>query len=227
MDIKVLQRILDLIITPDMREVVNNPKEGRGENRTAEEKDLLDSFSPNQFLSKMNLINHIKSLNFLNKDSEIVIFGSWYGSILIPAFYDEVKKITCIDQDPKVISRAKYNLFKDLNVDFICDDIFGEFRNQYKNTDLFINTSCEHMKPMKEWGPAPQYKNPWWTRVKEGSHFAFQSNAMFDIPTHTNCVNNIEEFKKQLSILHKVIIEDEIPDERGTRFTLIGQICKP
>ena len=50
---------------------------------------------------------------------------------------------------------------------------------------------------------------------------------MFDIPTHTNCVNNIEEFKKQLSILHKVIIEDEIPDERGTRFTLIGQICKP
>ncbi len=227
MDIKLLQRILDLIITPDMREVVNNPKEGRGENRTAEEKDLLDSFSPNQFLSKMNLINHIKSLNFLNKDSEIVIFGSWYGSILIPAFYDEVKKITCIDQDTKVISRAKYDLFKDLNVDFICDDIFGEFRNQYKNTDLFINTSCEHMKPMKEWGPAPQYKNPWWTRVKEGSHFAFQSNAMFDIPTHTNCVNNIEEFKKQLSILHKVIIEDEIPDERGTRFTLIGQICKP
>ena len=227
MDIKLLQRILDLIITPDMREVVNNPKEGRGENRTAEEKDLLDSFSPNQFLSKMNLINHIKSLNFLNKDSEIVIFGSWYGSILIPAFYDEVKKITCIDQDTKVISRAKYDLFKDLDVDFICDDIFGEFRNQYKNTDLFINTSCEHMKPMKEWGPAPQYKNPWWTRVKEGSHFAFQSNAMFDIPTHTNCVNNIEEFKKQLSILHKVLIEDEIPDERGTRFTLIGQICKP
>ena len=32
MDIKLLQRILDLIITPDMREVVNNPKEGRGEN---------------------------------------------------------------------------------------------------------------------------------------------------------------------------------------------------
>ena len=108
MDLKLLQRILDLIITPDMREVVNNPKEGRGENRTAEEKDLLDSFSPNQFLSKMNLINHIKSLNFLNKDSEIVIFGSWYGSILIPAFYDEVKKITCIDQDTKVISRVVY-----------------------------------------------------------------------------------------------------------------------
>ena len=41
--------------------------------------DLLDSYSPNQFLSKLNLINHIRSLNILNKDSEIVIFGSWYG----------------------------------------------------------------------------------------------------------------------------------------------------
>ena len=138
MDIKQLQTILNMLITPAMREVVNNPKEGRGENRTAEEKDLLDSFSPNQFLSKMNLINHINNLNILTKNSQIVIFGSWYGSILIPAFYDKVKKITCIDQDSKVINRAKYELFKDLDVDFITGDVF-EFRNAYKNANLFIN----------------------------------------------------------------------------------------
>ena len=222
MDIKQLQTIMNLVITPAMREVVNNPKEGRGQNRTAEEKDLLDSFSPNQFLSKMNLINHINSLNILTKNSQIVIFGSWYGSILIPAFYDKVQKITCIDQDSKVINRAKYELFKDLDVDFITGDVF-EFRNAYKNANLFINTSCEHMKPMREWGPAPQYKNPWWDRVSP-AYFAFQSNAMFDIPTHINCVNNIEEFKKQLPDRAEVLIEDEIPDERGTRFTLIGKL---
>lgn len=211
-----------MLITPAMREVVNNPKEGRGENRTAEEKDLLDSFSPNQFLSKMNLINHINNLNILTKNSQIVIFGSWYGSILIPAFYDKVKKITCIDQDSKVINRAKYELFKDLDVDFITGDVF-EFRNAYKNANLFINTSCEHMKPMREWGPAPEYKNPWWDRVSP-AYFAFQSNAMFDIPTHINCVKNIEEFKKQLPDKAEVLVEDEIPDDRGTRFTLIGKI---
>ena len=187
-----------------------------------ENKDLLDSFSPNQFMSKMNLIEHINKLNFLTTQSEIVIFGSWYGSILIPAFYDKVKKITCIDIDPKVISKAKYKIFKDYNVDFITGDVF-EFRDQYKNADLFINTSCEHMKPMKEWGPAPEYKNPWWNRVSP-AYFAFQSNAMFDIPTHINCVNNIDEFKKQLPDNAEVLIEDEIPDERGTRFTLIGKI---
>jgi len=208
-DVKQLQTIIENLITSSMREV-------------RDDKDLLDSFSPNQFLSKMNLINHINNLNILDKDSEIVIFGSWYGSILIPAFYKEVKKITCIDQDPKVISRAKHNLFKDLNVDFITGDVF-EFRDQYKTTDLFINTSCEHMKPMREWGPAPEYKNPWWDRVSP-AYFAFQSNAMFDIPTHTNCVNNIEEFKKQLPDRAEILIEDEIPDERGTRFTLIGKI---
>jgi hypothetical protein len=79
------------------------------------------------------------------------------------------------------------------------------------------------MKPMKEWGPAPEYKNPWWERVSP-AYFAFQSNAMFDIPTHTNCVSSIEEFKKQLPDNAKVLIEDKIPDERGTRFTLIGKI---
>ncbi len=187
-----------------------------------ENKDLLDSFSPNQFMSKINLIDHVNKLNFLTKKSEIVIFGSWYGSILIPAFYDKVKKITCIDQDSKVISKAKYKIFKEYDVDFITGDVF-EFRDQYKTTDLFINTSCEHMKPMREWGPAPTYKNPWWNRVSP-TYFAFQSNAMFDIPTHINCVKNIEEFKKQLPDKAEVLIEDEIPDERGTRFTLIGKI---
>ena len=222
MDIKVLQNIIDNVITTSMRDFANTPDLDKNRLRQLRQKDVLDSFSPNQFLSKMNLINHIKSLNILNKDSEIVIFGSWYGSILIPAFYNEVKKITCIDIDSDVIHRAKYELFKDFDVDFITGDVF-EFRDQYKNADLFINTSCEHMKPMREWGPAPEYKNPWWDRVSP-AYFAFQSNAMFDIPTHNNCVNNIEEFKQQLPDRAEVLIEDEIPDERGTRFTLIGKI---
>ena len=210
MDIKLLQTILNNLISSSMREV-------------REDKDLLDSFSPNQFKSKINLVNHIEDLDILNKDSEIVIFGSWYGSILIPAFYNKVKKITAIDMDPKVISIAKYKLFKDLDIDFITGDVFEKYRDQYTSCDLFINTSCEHMKPMKEWGSAPTYKNPWWDRVSP-AYFAFQSNAMFDIPTHINCVNNIEEFKKQLPDRAEVLIEDEIPDERGTRFTLIGKI---
>lgn len=187
-----------------------------------ENKDLLDSFSPNQFKSKLKLINHIKDLNILNKNSEIVIFGSWYGSILIPAFYNDVKKITAIDIDPKVISKAKYKIFKDYDVEFITGDVFDTFRDQYKTTNLFINTSCEHMPPMKQWGPSPKYKNPWSKRIS-GSYFAFTSNNMYDIEGHINCVSSIEEFKYQLPDNAKILIEDKIIDERGTRFLLIGK----
>ncbi len=210
-DIKFLQTILNNLISSSMKEV-------------REDKDLLDSFSPNQFKSKINLIDHIKSLNILNKDSEIVIFGSWYGSILIPAFYNDVKNITAIDMNQKVISRAKHNLFKDLDVEFITGDIFENYRDViYNPCDLFINTSCEHMKPMKEWGPAPKYKNPWWNRCSP-THFAFQSNNMFDIESHINCVNDMKEFKQQLPHNAEILIEDEIEDDRGIRFTLIGKM---
>jgi len=234
MDIKLLKIILDNLITPSMRDFANTPDLDKNRLRQLRHKDILDSFSPNQFLSKMNLINHVKSLNILDKESEIVIFGSWYGSILVPAFYDDVKLITAIDSDRKVILKSK-NMYKDYSkVDFIEGDVFDKriwhrFKEDddwdlFKRCNLVINTSCEHMKSMKDWGPSPEYKTPWWKRF-ENTHFAFQSNAMFDIPTHSNCVNNIEEFKKQLPDNAKVLIEDEIPDERGTRFTLIGKIC--
>ena len=129
MDIKLIQRIIENLIASSMKEVGDN-------------KDLLDSYSPNQFKSKLNLINHIKSLNILNKDSEIVIFGCWYGSILVPAFYNDVKLITAIDSDRKVILRAKNDLFKDYKkVDFIEGDVFDKriwhrFKDD-KDWDLF------------------------------------------------------------------------------------------
>ena len=176
--------------------------------------DLLDSYSPNQFKSKEVLINHVNSLNILDDKSEITILGSWYSSILIPAF-KQVKRITAIDVDDKVIRIAKQRLFKHYtNTDFITADVFnlGKFKYGVENSNLIINTSCEHMRPMKE------------LDLNTNAHFAFQSNNMFDIPTHNNCVNNIEEFKEQMPTNAKIMIEDHIKDDRGTRFLLIGKL---
>ena len=186
-------------------------------------KDLLDSVSPNQYKSKEVLIKHVEDLQLVDQNSHIVIFGGWYGSILIPAF-KYVDKITLIDKDKDVIGIAKNRLFDHYkNVEFISDDVFSSFRDQFKTANLFINTSCEHMKPMNQWGPAPEYKNPWWDRVRP-AYFAFQSNNMYDIPTHINCVSSIEEFKHQLPEKSEVMVEDKIRDERGTRFLLIGKL---
>ena len=197
----------------DLQLFKNIIKEGRHNT------DLLDSYSPNQFKSKQKLEDMIHNYVDINSETEIVIFGGWYGSILIPMFKD-VKKITLIDLDEEVINIARNRLFNHYkNVEFRIQDVF-EFNklNQYRSANLFINTSCEHMAPMKEW---PLWE---WVLRKNNPYFAFTSNNMFGIEGHTNCVNNIEEFKKQLPDTSKVLTENEVIDERGSRYLLVGKI---
>ena len=177
--------------------------------------DLLDSYSPNQFKSKERLIKLLKDQLILNTNFEIVILGCWYGSILIPSL-KQSKRITAIDINPTTISIAKNRLFSHYeNVDWITSDVFDDNRyGRIKNENLIINTSCEHMKSMKELKPLRESK----------SYFAFQSNNMYNIKDHINCVSTIEEFKTQLPDNAEVLIEDKLKEDRGIRFTLIGKL---
>lgn len=184
-------------------------------NESKENPDLLDSYSLNQFKSKENVLHHISKLELVNP--HITILGSWYGSILIPALVNQAKHITCIDIDARVIGVAKNRLFKKYkNIDFIVSDVFNPLRDKrIINANLIINTSCEHMTSMRE------LKHLY----KSNAYFAFQSNNMYDIPTHINCVSNIDEFALQLPDNATIIAEDEVEDDRGIRFTLIGKLC--
>jgi len=177
--------------------------------------DLLDSYSPNQFKSKEKLIKLLKDQLILNTNFEIVILGCWYGSILIPSLKHS-KRITAIDINSTTIGIAKNRLFSHYeNVDWITSDVFDENRyGRIKNANLIINTSCENMKSMKHLSALKESK----------AIFAFQSNNMYEIHDSVNCVKSIDEFKKQLPDNAKVIVEDTIADDRGARFTLIGQL---
>ena len=128
----------------------------------------------------------------------------------------ESKRITAIDINPTTISIAKNRLFGHYdNVDFITSDVFDKDRyGRIKNADLIINASCENMKSMKELKPLSESK----------SYFAFQSNNMYEIHDSVNCVSSIEEFKYQMPDNAKILKEDTLRDDRGTRFTLIGQL---
>ena len=193
----------------DLQLFKNIMKEGRHNT------DLLDSFSPNQFKSKEMLIKMINDLSMVDSNSEIVILGSWYGSILIPAF-KHVKRITLIDLNDQVIGLAKRRLFNHYdNVDFITSDVWNENRlGRIQNANLIINTSCEHMRPMKE------------LKLDTNAYFAFQSNNMRSIKDHINCVGGIDEFQKQLPDNARVLDKGIIEDERGLRFTLVGKYEK-
>ena len=108
--------------------------------------------------------------------------GSWYGSILISYLHDKVKKITCIDLDERTLQVAKTYFFpKSDKIEWIADDLFEDWKTHiYPKADLFINTSCEHMKPMKVMGiHILHIKLHGRIRVKKNAHFAFQSNNMY------------------------------------------------
>ena len=176
---------------------------------------ILDSYSPNQFKSKENLLEHIDM--FLLEKPNVVILGSWFGSILVPALADMANKISCIDIDDRVIGVGKSRLFTMYdNVDWITSDVFHKDRyDRIKNADLIINTSCEHMANMSSLSPLK----------KSNAHFAFQSNDMYSIKTHVNCVSSLDEFVNQLPTNAKILSKDEIKDDRGTRFTITGKLC--
>jgi hypothetical protein len=194
--------------------------------------DILDSFSSNQCRAKSALLNAVDKLDILDSNSTVVIWGGWYGSILIPQLVKKVKKIINIDLDNETTKISKKIFANFDNVDYICDDVFKKYRDAYLDTNLIINTSCEHMPPMKEWkwfgaGAMSKdtnkeiFKNP---KLPDDCYFAFQSNNMLGIEGHTNCVNSIEEFKEQLPERAEVVYQAEIEDTRGTRYMLVGKL---
>ena len=195
--------------TIDLQLFKNVIAEGRNNN------NLLDSFSPNQFKTKERLIGHIRDLNIVDNKSEITILGGWYGSILIPAF-KEAKRISLIDLDKQVVSIAKQRIFNHYNnIDFITSDVFDKNRyGRIRYANLIINTSCEHMKPMRELEALQQ----------SNAYFAFTSNNMLSIEGHINCVYDLDDFEKQMPDNAKILVRDSITDERGTRFMLIGKL---
>lgn len=179
--------------------------------------DIIDSYSNNQFLSKQKLIDMISQLPLSSEGLDIIIFGSWYGSILIPGLTKKAKRITGIDLNEDVLKIAKNRLFANSNnLEFITGDVFEKDLSRYHTADLIINTSCEHMHPMKDW--------PYWHKMKSNMCFAFQSNNMYGINGHINCVDSVEHFKNQLPDNCVVLDQHELVEERGTRFTLAGHI---
>jgi 2-polyprenyl-3-methyl-5-hydroxy-6-metoxy-1,4-benzoquinol methylase len=179
--------------------------------------DIKDSFGRNQFAAKSQLIDLIDRMGCLDSESEVVIFGCWYGSVIIPKLSKRVKSIYGVDLDKQVIHIAKNKFWKDdPKVKLIEGDIFSSFRKKYSTARLFINTSCEHMPAMNSWAG--------WSKVSDDAYFAFQSNNMFGIQGHINCVDTIVDFKKQLPEHAIVLHQEELNDDRGTRFTLVGKI---
>lgn len=202
------------------------------------------SLSEIEIRAKSALIRAIESRNLIDSKSTVVIWGSGYGSILIPYFESRVAKVIAIDKDDEVVRFAKNKLFREsTNVDFITDDIFATHRSFYMTTNLIVNASCDYMRPMREW--------PWFQHgalatdrdFPKGSgdripsrkrvfnspklatdvHFAFQSSNLVGVEGRINCVKSLDAFKLQLPSRAEVQHSDETEVEGGKVFTLVGK----
>jgi len=172
--------------------------------------DLHECFSQGQIKSKQWLVSEINKAS-LSYD-QIQLLCGWYalhGFLLAKPGL----KIHSYDIDP-VATRVSSILNQDSPN--YSETFTAETKNiydisEYPKGSLIINTSCEHLSDFNLW-----YKN-----VPEGSQLALQSNNFFDCPTHTNCVKDLEDFKKQVN-LSKVYYAGELELPEYTRFMLIG-----
>lgn len=180
---------------------------------------IIDSFSDNQHLSKESLIECLDTNGLIDEDSTVVILGCWYGSILVDRLAPIVKQIVAVDMDEETIKIGKEFFKHYKNIEWVVADVFDdEDKLYYENANLIINTSCEHMKNMVEW-------NNWDYIKTDPLYMAFQSNDMFGIEGHINCVKSMDDFRDQLPKCFW-IKEESIKDSRGTRFMLVGQYLR-
>lgn len=166
---------------------------------------ILDSISTNQIKSKIRLIELLNKFEYNN----VGVLGCW--SLTILGLLLEGKTITGYDIDAKALNIAK-KLFPQYT--FKNKDVFKMSPNNVKSHDLIINTSCEHMPPMRNWQG--------WDMVMPNAYFAFQSNNMFHVKDHTNCVETIDDFIMQMPNHITILKTDELQINEYTRFTIVG-----
>tara|TARA_B100000035_G_C20976948_1_gene543633 strand:- start:135 stop:773 length:639 start_codon:yes stop_codon:yes gene_type:complete len=186
------------------------------DNEIGKTEEFINSFSYNQFKSKKWLIDKIVKLDLLQHNTKVTVLGCWFGTVLFPELLKRnVDMIYGYDMDTYVIDVSN-RLFKNFNkVKFIKDDIWINKPRYINETNIVINTSCEHMPPMKDWN-----------HYKEGTYI-FQSTNVTNEKDHINCVKDIKEFENQMHPMLEILWAgendiDHIDD--GKRFMIVGKI---
>ena len=186
------------------------------DNEIGKTEEFINSFSYNQFKSKQWLIDEMIKLDLLQDNTKVTVLGCWFGTVLFPELLKRnVDMIYGYDMDTYAIDVSN-RLFKNFNkVKFIKDDIWINKPCYINETNIIINTSCEHMPPMKDWN-----------HYKEGT-YVFQSTNVTNEKDHINCVNDIEEFENQMHpMLDKLWVGENDIDhiDNGKRFMIVGKI---
>jgi hypothetical protein len=199
---------------------------------------LTDMLSKGQVQSKIWLATELANIG---KDySNILILAGWYGQLIkyFDNFNYDKARIVDIDRFACLVSDTIFNLdlIENYKVKAVQADINQltahkhgyEFQiENFKNSEqkiytentcpnLIINSSAEHMSD--DWFNTIQRK-----QFITDPIVVIQSNNLFDIPDHINCVYSIDHMKKKFP-MREIFYEGELQLQGYKRIMLIGRL---
>ena len=183
-------------------------------------KNFAQSFSETQFQSKAWLVDNLSLLNMTSSKSyRVQLYGGWHGILITRLLLKNlnIHRIHNIDLDEKAIKI--FMRYREETNDKRLDGTHADVRTPHhldKDIDIVINSSSEHMPDLKEIIKNREYKRK--------CLFALQSNNMFYVDDHINCVNNEEELEEK-SGLSKIMYRGSLDMSNGfKRFMVIGYV---
>lgn len=195
--------------------------------------DIFGSLSPNQISSKIWLIENLtKICNKLETTNhKIEIVGSWYGYPLIEYLKNNIsiEKIECwdIDKEARMIAKKYIEIFNNDNTFVYSKNYWHHLRTASEAT-ILINTSSEHMVESFY-----QVTGKWDVFYHKKPIIVIQSNNMYHIDEHINCVESEEELIDKHKIREVLysgsqnIVEwhnEKIEESKYKRFMVIGKL---
>jgi hypothetical protein len=198
--------------------------------------DILDAFSRSQIKSKIWLIEELRNIQPYYEN--VVVMAGWFGQ-LKPMFDERLncKKTRIIEIDKEACQASDYifNLsnLENYRVKSVCADINNlvlhkngyewDVTNFKEETsygekflpNLIINTSAEHMT--EEWYNQIRFKE-----LESNPIVALQSNNLFEISDHINCVHSVDHMKKKFP-MKEILFEGELQLKGYKRVMLIGK----
>jgi len=197
---------------------------------------LNDALSRSQIKSKIWLIEELLKIDS-NYDNVMVMAG-WFGQLKI--VYDKrltYAKMRIVELDKAACETSDYifNLsnLENYKVKSVNADINNltlhkngyewdveNFREDTKYSEKFlpnliINTSAEHMN--EDWFFQIKFKE-----MESDPIVALQSNNLFEIPDHINCVHSVDHMKKKFP-MKEILFEGELQLKGYKRVMLIGR----
>ena len=169
---------------------------------------IADSMSLTQYKSKQWLVSTLLGLNLNPK--RILILGGWYGTYLVPMLQQlNPVSIHHTDKDENTIKKAKqlHQHYNNCLFEVLDANVMQNFSLQ---TDMVINTSCEHMDDMDR-------------IVDANPHclYVLQSCDNKNDPGHINIVNSSEELALKSGISN-IMWQGTLSLGHKSRFMVIG-----